>query len=38
LPPESPQRKKKQHETVGFGSQGGITEPVLGFDSSLYEV
>jgi hypothetical protein len=38
LPPELPQRKQTQRGTVGFGPQRGITEPVLGFDSSLYEV
>jgi hypothetical protein len=38
LPPESPRRKTKEHETVGFGTQGGSTEPILGFDSSLYDL
>jgi hypothetical protein len=37
LPPEPHRRKTKEHETVGFGSQGGISEPLLGFDSSLYD-
>jgi hypothetical protein len=38
LPPDPPRRTTKQRETVGFGSQGGSTEPVHGFDSSLYDL
>jgi hypothetical protein len=38
LPPEPPRRRKKEHDKVGFGSQGESTEPVLGFDSALYDL
>lgn len=38
LPSEAPRRQKNQHEKVGFGPQGGSTEPILGFDSSLYDL
>jgi hypothetical protein len=38
LPPEAPRRKTKEHESVGFGSRGGSTEPIHGFDSNLYDL
>lgn len=38
LPPEPPQRKQTQPAMAGFGPQGRITEPALGFDSNLYGV
>jgi hypothetical protein len=38
LPSEAPRRQKNPHETVGFGPQTASTEPILGFDSSLYDL
>lgn len=38
LPPDAPRREKTEHAHVGFGPQGGGTEPALGFDSSLYDL
>lgn len=36
--PEERHPKKKEHGTVGYGTEPGNSEPSLGFDSHLYDV